>query len=261
MNVRLTRKLINEYRDSLVSRGCKEQTVNMYYCYLNKLYDFLPTSKELTETNLTKWVNELYEKGLSDRTVNLYLSSANGLLKYCGERRVPMSSISAPRDAELPELNWDEYLQLLSYVKNHESERNYLLIETLATIDISISKLPYLTVEACQEGFIKISGSKEIRIPDGLRQELLSHARGKNIHTGSIFISSYGNPLDRTDITHTIERAGRNAGIEPGKSNPRALHRLCRRTQEELNEKLRVVYTMAYDDLLIQDQNKIKQNK
>ncbi len=258
--VRLTKKLINEYRDSLVSRGCKEQTVNMYYCYLNKLYHFLPESKELTEANLTEWVNDLYDKGLSDRTVNLYLSSANGLLKYCGKKKVPMSSISAPRDAELPELTRDEYLQLLSYVKNHESERNYLLIETLATVDIAISELPYLTVEACQKGVIKTSGNKEIRIPDGLRQELLSHAREKNMHTGPIFISNYGNLLDRTDITHMIERMGRDAGIAPGKSNPRALHRLCRRTQEELNEKLMTVYTKAYDDLLNQDKDKIEQN-
>ncbi len=147
--IKLARELINQYRESLEDRGYGQQTVSMYFCYLNRLYDFLPGDKEITDESLQQWVKHLKEEGLSDRTINLHITSVNGLLRFCGYNDTSVSVISVRRREKLSELTRDEYIKLLSYVKDHGSERDYLLIKTLATIDIYVAELSFITVEAC----------------------------------------------------------------------------------------------------------------
>ncbi len=255
--VELTNDLMKQYRESLIMRGCEKQTISMYLCYLNRLYAFLPEGKELTDENIRQWVTHLKKEGYSDRTINLHISSINGLLRFCRHKKVPISVISVPRDAEVPELTRDEYLSLLSYVKKYGSERDYLLIKTLATIDITLSELPLLTVEACQEGMIKLPNNLDVVIPKSLKQELFSYIEKEGICSGSVFITDTGNQLDRVNITHTIEKFGVKAGIAPDKSNPRALHSLYERTQEEITQHLMSLHMQEYEKLLDEEKKKV----
>jgi len=179
--VRLTKSLIERYRQSLSIRGCKQQTIRMYICYLNKLYSFLQTGKQLTNENLSQWVESLKLEGYSDRTINLHISAVNGLLRFCGHRSLPSSVITYPRDADFPKLTREEYLQLLFYVKKKESCRDYLLVKTLATIDINVTDLFMVTVEACQKGVIEYSNQREVVIPNNLKKELLTYIEKKDL--------------------------------------------------------------------------------
>ncbi len=255
--VKLTKELISQYRDSLQARGCRKQTISMYLCYLNRLYAFLPKGKELTDENIRQWVTDLKKEGYSDRTINLHISSINGLLRFCGLRKVPVSMVSVPRDTEMPELTRDEYLKLLSYVKRYGSERDYLLIKTLATIDINVTDLSLLTVEACQKGTIDFSNYREAVIPDSLKQELLSYIEEKEISDGPLFVTSTGNQLNRSNITHMIEKYGRKAGISRDKANPRALHTLYEHTQEEITQHLMSLHMQEYEKLLNEENKKV----
>ncbi len=178
-SVRLTKTLINQYRKSLEDRACAQQTISMYFCYLNRLYDFLPGDREITDESLKQWVRYLKEEGYSDRTINMHISAVNGFLRFCGDTDAPVSVIAVHRRSEMPELSRDEYLQLLSYVKDHESERDYLLIKTLATIDIGVTDLPCVTAEACKKGVVELPNSREITIPESLKQELLAYCKGQ----------------------------------------------------------------------------------
>ncbi len=77
------------------------------------------------------------------------------------------------------------------------------------------------SVEACQEGVVELKNHKEVLIPDGLRQELLSYIKRQGLTMGPVFISERGNPLDRSNITHMVNRRGKQAGLDPAKCNPR----------------------------------------
>ncbi len=255
--VKLTKDLMNQYRESLIMRGCEKQTINTYLCYLNRLYAFLPEGKELTDENIRQWVTHLKNEGYSDRTINLHISSINGLLRFCRHNKVLISVISVPRDAEIPELTRDEYLKLLSYVKRHGSERDYLLIKVLATIDITLSDLSLLTVEACQEGMIKLPNNQDVVIPESLKQELLSYIKKEGIHSGSALVTNTGNQLNRSNITHMIKKYGTKAGIATDKSNPRALHNLYERTQEEITQHLMSLHMQEYEKLLDEEKKKV----
>ncbi len=258
--VKLTKTLMNQYRESLENRGCRQQTISMYFCYLNRLYSYLPGNKELTDKNIKKWIADLKSQGYSNRTINLHLSSVNGLLKFCGSKNVPMPVISVPRHAEMSELTRDEYLKLLSYTKEHGSDRDYILIKTLGTIDIEVADLDCLTVESCRNGKVKLSNNKEIVIPDCLKHELLIYIEEHGPDTGPIFISRQGNSMDRSNITHSIEKLGKEAGIEWKKCNPSALHRLYRHTQEEINQQLLSMHMQVYEQLLENEQKVLNDN-
>ncbi len=253
--VKLTKRLMNQYRESLISEGLGKQTISMYFCYLNRLYGFLKGDREITEEGLDLWVSSLKEKGFSDRTINLHISSVNGLLRFCGQDRSRVSVITVPRSAKLPELTRAEYLSLLSYVKAHGSERDYLLIKTLATIDISVTDLPCLTVKACQTGTVECPHNREAVIPDSFRQELLSYIEGQGISGGPVFVTAKGGQLDRSNITHLIEWYGTKAGIDRKKANPRALHSLYERTREEITQRLMGQRMQEYERLLEEEQS------
>ncbi len=255
--LKLTKKLMNQYRESLVMRGYGKQTISMYSCYLNRLYAFLPGEKELTDENLKQWVKSLKDQGYSDRTVNQHIFSVNGLLRFCGEKSAAVSVISVPRSADTSELTRDEYLQLLKYVKENGSERDYLMIKTLATIDIMVKDLSLLTVDACQKGSIELPNNREAVIPDSLKQELLSYIEEKGYTSGPVFVTSNGNQLHRSNITHIIEKYDIGAGLDQNKSNPRALHSLYERTQKEITQHLMSCQMQEYDKLLREEQKKL----
>ncbi len=106
--VKLTKDLLNQYRDFLTRRGCGKQTISMYFCYLNRLYDFLPGEKELSDENISQWMVSLKEQGYSDRTINMHISAVNGLMKFYGRRNVTVSIVTVPRTVDLPELTREE---------------------------------------------------------------------------------------------------------------------------------------------------------
>ncbi len=254
--ITLTKTLMDQYRESLVNRGYGQQTISMYFCYLNRLYDFLPGEKKLTDENLAQWAASLKAEGLSDKTVRMHISAVNGLLRFCGQKSMPTAVVPASQEEELPELTRDEYLQLLTYIKEYGSERDYLLTKLLATIDMNLNDLPCVTAEACMAGTVELENNRKAVLPDGLKQELLAYLSEQEMTTGPVFVSRRGRELDRSNITRMIRRMGKNAGLNPEKCNPRALHNLYKRTQEEIDQMIMPVHMQAYNDLLNNEQEK-----
>ncbi len=255
--IKLTKTLINQYRQSLINRDCGQQTISMYLCYLNRLYEFLQGDKEITVESLKQWEISLKEEGLSDRTINMHISSVNGLLRFCGRKDVSVSVIPVERREKLPELTRDEYLQLLIYVKDNGTERDYLLIKTLATIDIYVAELPFVTIEACQKGIVELPNSKEVIIPNSLDEELLSYIKSRGLKKGSVFVTKHGGNIDRSNITRYIKQMGERAGIEKGKCNASSLHRLYERTQKEITQHLMSLHMQEYEKLLEEEKKKV----
>ncbi len=255
--IKLTKRLMNQYRESLVTRRCEKQTINMYFCYLNRLYAFLQGDKELSDENLKRWIESLKHKGYSNRTINMHISSVNGLLRFCGHKKAPVSVVSAPQNADMSELTRDEYLQLLSHIKRCGSERDYLLTKTLATMDINVIDLSFLTVEACQKGVVEFPDHRQVVIPDNLKKNLFAYIERNGLTDGPVFVTKQGNPVDRSNINHAIERYGEEAGLDARKCNPKALHSLYLRTQEEIAQHLKSLHMQEYEKLLDQEEKKV----
>ena len=156
-----------------------------------------------------------------------------------------------------PELNRNEYLQLLRTAKTLGKERLYLLVKLFAATGITVQELPKVTVEAVKEGRIVCSHNhvKEIvRLPECLRKELLSFARRNGCSTGPIFRTRAGGPMNRTHITTAIRRLCVEAEIAEEKGNPRCLKRLYQNTRTGIENNVALLIDQAMERQLEQEQ-------
>jgi len=251
---KMTPQLIEEFLNSLKESGRKMQTVRAYRRSMEELYDFLPDGKEITKESLETWREHLKENGYSESTINLRLTAVNGLLRFCGREEMAANHERVLSDKPLPELSRTEYLYFLSEVRETGTEKEYFLIKVLATIDINIGELQYLTVEACKEGVVNLPDDQLAAIPNCLKEELLQYAKRHDIAKGPVFVTRTGTPLDRSNIANEIHRLAVKVGMDPEKCSPSALHRVYLTTKKELMERLRAIYTQSYESLLDTEQ-------
>ena len=106
------------------------------------------------------------------------------------------------------------------------------IMETIGATGIRISELRYITVTAVQSGKAEVSckGKKrQVYLVRELRDKLLKYCRRKGIRKGSVFVSRYGNPLDRSNIWSQMKAVGAAAGVCPEKVFPHNLRHLFAR--------------------------------
>ncbi len=254
-SVTLTQPLIDQFLHDMKARGCQSQTVQAYQYNIREFYDFLPGGKKVTKEILEDWREALKEQGYSVNTVNTKMVAVNGLLKHSGAKALCLSHDKAAQEDLAPELTRSEYIRLLTTVYQMRKEREYLLIKVFACTGLHVSELHCLTVESIKKGIVLPPDGKERVLPDSLRFELLHYANHKEIKKGSLFLTRSGNRMDRSNITNAIRRLAEQAGLEPERCNPRALHRLYHSTHEEIIENLEPYYVKSYDKLLNMEQS------
>ncbi len=252
-SVRLTRKLQEQFLNSIEAKGRKEQTVRAYRRSVEELYDFLPEDKRMTARSIEEWRECLKTRGLSDSAVNQRLTAVNSLLKYCGMKGLT-ASLERIDTEEQPEMSRDEYLHFLSAAKAAGREKEYFLIKVFACTAIGVGELDGLTVEACREGAVQLGEGPGAPIPGSLQKELLGYAERHGIDGGPVFVTKKGRPMDRSNIAKSIRSLAESAGMDSEKCTPRALHRLYLSTQDRIREEIRPIEQQAYESLLYTEQ-------
>lgn len=127
------------------------------------------------------------------------------------------------------ELTKVEYLKLLSAANNLNKQRLSLLMQTLCSTGIRVSELRFITVEATNSGSATVSlkgKTRRVLIPKALRKALQRYAKAQGLSSGPIFISSKGNPLDRSNILHEMKALCATARVERSKVFPHNLRHL-----------------------------------
>lgn len=131
--------------------------------------------------------------------------------------------------SEERELTKAENLRLLSTANSLKKYRLSLLMQTLCSTGIRISELRFITVEAANSGIATVSlkgKTRRVLIPKALRKALQQYAKAQRISGGPIFISSRGNPLDRSNILHEMKALCTAAKVEHSKVFPHNLRHL-----------------------------------
>ena len=119
----------------------------------------------------------------------------------------------------------EEYLRLLDTAKQLGREQAYLLAKVFASTGVSVSELPALTVEAVRAGRVALPDGS-VPLAPGMQNELLSYAARKNILSGPVFATRSGRHLDVQRVSNMLRQLGAAAGLDPGKSRPKALRKL-----------------------------------
>ena len=201
--IQLTEEIIGEFLDEMQDRGRKEGSLRNYRQVLTGLEEYLTPGKSVCSTTAEEWKAWMEEKGYSRRTVNARLSVLNSFLKYMGKREWQKTDFFEHSDTIQPELTRTEYMRLLKAAKLLHKEREYLLIKVMGGAGIRIQELENMTVEAVQEGMVKLESyhRKQYRkLPGALRKELLAYAAREGIKSGPVFVARDGGPMVRSTI-------------------------------------------------------------
>lgn len=190
--------------------------------------------QELIKENTLAYKKYLIDRGYAPRSINSMLVSINRFFCFLNKEDCRVKQIKLQKQifcTQDKQLNRCEYQRLLDAAKG--KERLYLLLQTICATGIRVSELSYFTVEAVQQGEVLVScknKTRNILLPSKLRRRLLAYAKTNNIHTGVIFRTCSGRPMDRSNIWREMHRLCKTANVATSKVFPHNLRKLFART-------------------------------
>lgn len=187
----VTKEVVMEWKESLVSKGYTARSVNSMLAGLNSLLSFM---------------------GMEDCKVkNLKMQRQ----VYCPEEK---------------DLTKEEYLRLLEAAKDQPQLRLVMETICGSGIRVSelqfftVEALREGRIEISNKGKNRI-----ILIPGKLKKKLMGWARKNNIRTGAVFITKSGKPLDRSNIWSKMKKLCQAADVAASKVFPHNLRKLFAR--------------------------------
>lgn len=190
----ITKELVIEYKNKLISEKYAVRSINSMLASLNSFFGFMG------------WHD------LKVKSIKLQRQI------YCPEEK---------------ELTKAEYIKLINTAKRKGNERLNLLIQTICSTGIRVSELQFITVEAvkCGEAVVSLKGkTRTAFIVKELKKKLLRYAAEQGIRSGMIFVTRTGKTLSRSNIWREMKNLCEEAGVNPDKVFPHNLRHLFART-------------------------------
>lgn len=242
----ITQNCLDMFRSHLHTDEKSRHTIRKYIRDVRTFQRFAagrPLTKELT----VDYKQALLESGTyTDGSINSMLASLRGFFKFLGREDCCATSIRTQETPYCPENRWlamEDYRKLLDATKR--GSRLEMILKVLGGTGIRISELKYFTVEALRKkrrhATIRVSSkkkSREILIPDDLREELFDYMREHEITEGVIFRTRGGKPVDRSNLWKQMKRLCEKAGVDEEKVYPHNLRKLFARTFYEVSHDL-----------------------
>lgn len=233
MGKTISQKDLEDFRRHLLYEEKSAVTVEKYLRDAGAFLEFAG-GKEVTKELALAFKNHLVEKNYAARSINSMLASLNSFLGFMGLLECRVKNIKCQRRVyckESKELTKAEYMRLLE--ASGKRPRLNLLMQTICGTGIRVSELKFFTVEAVKTGEVSVRCKGKIRtvlIPGKLKKLLLCYAEKNRIFSGAIFVTSKGNPLDRSNIWAEMKKLCARAKVNPSKVFPHNLRKLFART-------------------------------
>lgn len=224
---------LTAFREHLFCEEKSETTIEKYMRDVFFFFKFA-AGRKVTKEMTVAYKQLLIEKNYAVRSINSMLAGVNSLLKFLAWDDCKVKSLRVQRQTymtEEKELTKAEYLRLLQASKNQHQLN--LVIQTICGTGIRVSELRYFTVEAIERGSVVIqckNKTRTILIPGKLKRMLLDYSKKEKILSGTVFITKYGNPLDRSNIWSQMKALCRTAQVNASKVFPHNLRKLFART-------------------------------
>lgn len=206
-------------------------TVKKYICDIGKFREYAG-DREITKMLVREYKEHLMEiKKYKDRSINSFLVSINAFLKYMGweDAAVKLNKVQeSVFCGEDKYLTKAEYKRLTREALKQGKMQLAMILQTIAAAGIRISELKYVTRTAVKRGCIEIRNKGKLRtvlISKDLKAALERYMRENKIKDG-VFVTSNGNPVDRSNIWRQMKKLAADAGVEEGKVFPHNLRHL-----------------------------------
>ena len=213
-----------------------ESTVAQYCRCVEKFYEFLGTGRHLNREVILDY-KRLLAQTHKPAAANAVISALNNYFRFLGREDLRIKPLRVQRQAYCPqELTYEEYCLLIHTARIKGNDRMALLMETLAATGMRISELSFVTVEALhlQRAEVNCKGKlRTVFLPEALCRALLNFARSEGITEGTVFITRFGTPMDRSNIWGSLKDLARYAGIDEKKVYPHSFRHLFARQYYE----------------------------
>lgn len=222
---------MDEFKAYLIQEEKSELTVEKYIRDVQKFLLWLE-SEELDKGKVLAYKAELVEQ-YAVVSVNSIISSINSYLAFIGRGDCRVKTVRQQKKGFLPkerELSKEEYNRLLKAAA--KKPRLSLLMQTICATGIRVSEHQFITVEAAKAGQaeVRLKGkSRVVFLPRKLCTALLKYAKVHRITDGSIFITTSGNPLNRSNIWVEMKKLCAAARVRREKVFPHNLRHLFAR--------------------------------
>lgn len=225
----ITERSLRGFERYLVGRERAAATVTKYLSDVRRFAAW--SGGKLTRETAAGWKEALTASGLAATSVNSRVSSLNAYCAYAGlPFREPFLRIQRRLfRSEARELSSEEFFRLVAAARRAGRERLALILETIAGTGVRVSELRYVTVTALQRGSAEIALKGKIRkvfIPKPLCARLLAWAKKEKLRSGSVFVTSHGTPVSRTQIWQEMKSLCERAGVAQSKVFPHNLRHL-----------------------------------
>ena len=226
------KKTLQQFAAYLQAEEKSTVTVEKYLRDVQRFLDFLQ-EQPITKESTIAYKTHLMERGYRIASINSMLASLNCYLSFLGKEDCKVKNLRSQRKVYASaekELTREEYLRLLKACGSNRQLN--LLLQTICSTGIRISELRYFTVENLKRGEVAVrckNKTRTILVPGKLKRQLLKFARERKIHSGSIFVTRSGKPLDRSNVWAQMKGLCAAAEVDPGKVFPHNLRKLFAR--------------------------------
>lgn len=231
MEHRIRSKMLDKFVCILVEEEKSQATVEKYIRDVKTFIKFVGEDTAVTKSAVIRYKQSLHET-YAVASINSMLVALNRFFKANGWHDCTVRLLKVQKDAfraQERELSRAEYFRLLNTAKRKGKQKLYLLMETICATGIRVSELRFITAEAARAGYAKIYLKGKLRtilLPAELCRKLKRYCKDQRIQNGSIFVTRYGQPLDRSNIFHAMKALCKDAFVERSKVFPHNLRHL-----------------------------------
>lgn len=230
-----TEELLVKYGEYLLDGERSMATVEKYLRDVRSFMKFLEENQPLEKGVVRQYKEKLKER-YKISSANSMLAALNSFFVFIGREELRVKLFRIQRvlySSQEREMTRQDYGKLIQVAKKNGDIKMSMLLQTMGSTGIRISELQYITVEAVETGRAEIYNkgkSRLVLLPVELTRLLKKYCRKKGIVSGSIFITKYGNPVDRSNVSKKMKQLAREAGVEERKVFPHNLRHLFART-------------------------------
>lgn len=226
--------IIREFEKFLSEAEKMPSTIKKYIHDVTAFSKWLG-GRELCKASVMEYKSEMMQK-YSVSALNSALSALNSFFSFLGRGDLIIKTLRVQRQIfsdNKRELTKSEYMRLLNAAKSMKNKRLYYILQTICSTGIRISELKYVTVASLKRGqaVIRCKGkTRVILIPRRLASALKKYAALNAIIKGSVFVTKYGNPVDRSNVWSEMKKLCKAANVAKEKVFPHNLRHLFART-------------------------------
>lgn len=239
-----TNKLLKDFVRYLMEEERSKATVEKYERDVKHFIKYLGIDNIITRESVLGYKESILLEYCTT-SVNSMLAALNQFLMFIGAFDYKVKRIKVQRPVfreDERELTEEEYKSMVQKAYKEGKIRLALIMETICSTGIRVSELQYFTVRAVKTGRIEIHNKGKIRIilvPEQLKKKLLCYIVKMKIQSGSIFITSGGKAVDRSNIWREMKKLGAEMKILEKKVFPHNLRHL-----------FAIIYYKAYRDII-----------